>query len=249
MKAIISRPGFFALILMLHLLFGACGHAYAAVQAKEIPSDNSPIEVRYPAAEKLQAFRNDSDFQYKVLQPPPVSFWDKIKARINHFLRRLFGNEKMGPYWKYLGYAFALGITVFVVLKLLKVDFTGLFGKSGNPMQVPYEAYQENIHEMDFEGMLAEAIQQQDYRRAIRLYYLQSLKTLTDSTFIHWTPGKTNRSYLAEIENRQVQKEFGKVTNLFEYVWYGGSAITNQHFEHSRQTFADFHHLIRQHTS
>jgi hypothetical protein len=112
---------------------------------------------------------------------------------------------------------------------------------------VPYETHAENIHELDFNTLLDEAVQQQDYRRAIRLYYLHTLKQLTDRELIHWQPGKTNRSYIRELQAKALRTDFEKITALFEYVWYGGSRVTEAHFSATRQAFVAFNQLIGRH--
>lgn len=223
--------------------------ADTAAKAIILPVDTLALKVRYPAAAKLETYKADENFQYERIEQEPINFWNKLWFRFLRFLRSFISLEKESTYSEYISYAIALGITIFVILKLLKIEFTGLFGKQASSYPVPYDTFQENIHEMNFEEMIEEAIQQKDYRRAVRLYYLQSLKVLTDNTLINWSPGKTNRSYLYEIQNLQVRREFEKVTSLFEYVWYGGSALPDTHFEDTRQTFSHFYNLVNRHTS
>lgn len=107
------------------------------------------------------------------------------------------------------------------MLKLLRIEFTGLFGKKARPFTVPYETHAENIHELNFNALLDEAVRQQDYRRAIRLYYLRALKQLSDKALIDWQPGKTNHRYIRELQAQALRLDFEKITALFEYVWYG----------------------------
>lgn len=79
----------------------------------------------------------------------------------------------------------------------------------------------EHIHEFDLSTLIQQAIQQQDYTVATRLYYLLAIKQLSAKDLIHWKKDKTNRNYLNELTNRSLKNKFRNLTNIFERVWYG----------------------------
>ncbi|WP_210463211.1 DUF4129 domain-containing protein [Rufibacter roseolus] len=208
------------------------------------PAAVAPLQLRYPDAKKLQELRENKDFQYQQDIRPDMSFWERFWRRVGDFLNSLLGKTSYNGFWKYVLYAIAIATTVFVILKLFQVDFSGLFGRKPAAAALSYETYRENIHEIDFAALLEEAEAQGDYRRAIRLYYLRTLKTLTDGGFIDWRPGKTNWSYVHELQNSPLQKPFERVTQLFEYVWYGGSAVDEQKFLAVRNSFQQFNQSL-----
>ena len=209
-------------------------------------AENQPVKVRYIDAEKLRDFQEDRDFQYGHDVKPAFTFWERFKQRIKQTLYDLLSAPSYDHFWKYVLYAFAIGVTVFVVLKLLQVDFTGLFGKQATKNQLAYDTFEENIHEMDFQALIEEAVLQKDFRKAIRLSYLSTLKQLTDRELINWSPGKTNRSYVTELRNPGMRQRFENITGTFEYVWYGGTALTETNFTATRQAFQDFNLQIKQ---
>jgi hypothetical protein len=210
------------------------------------PTENHSINVRYPDPEKLRDFQNDRDFQYEQDVKPAFTFWERFLQRIRKILSDLLAGQSYQHFWKYVLYAFATGVTVFVVLKLLQVDFTGLFGRQPVKNKLTYDTFEENIHEMDFQALIEEAVQQKDFRKAIRLSYLSTLKNLTDRELINWSPGKTNRSYVTELRNPGMRHRFEHITGTFEYVWYGGTALTENNFVTTRQAFQEFNLQIRQ---
>ncbi|RNI28817.1 DUF4129 domain-containing protein [Rufibacter latericius] len=228
-------------LLLGFLLFWGGGLRADSLQTKPAATTVSPLKLRYPDPQKLQAYRESKDFQYGQDIRPDMSFWERFWRKVGDYLSELLSGTSYDGFWKYVMYAIAIGTTVFVVLKLLQVDFVGLFSRKSASAAIAYETYRENIHEIDFEVLLSEAEAQGDYRRAIRLYYLQTLKILTDGGLIDWKPGKTNRSYVNELKSATLQKPFERVTQLFEYVWYGGSALDLQKFETVRQSFREFH--------
>lgn len=78
--------------------------------------------------------------------------------------------------------------------------------------------------EIDYAEALKQAFEQKDYRRAVRLRYLQILMTLEECGQIEWHVHKTNRSYAEEIQRRELRPAFDELTYIFEYVWYGRRA-------------------------
>ena len=51
---------------------------------------------------------------------------------------------------------------------------------------LPYTVEEDTIYGVDFPGGIAEALSRQNYREAVRLLYLQTLKQLSDAERIDW---------------------------------------------------------------
>ncbi|GAB2525697.1 DUF4129 domain-containing protein [Rufibacter soli] len=237
-----SFPLFFLLVLLSSLLLGQAGAA--AVPARPVAAAPAPLQLRYPDPAKLQELRESRDFQYQQDLRPDLSFWQRWLQRIGQFINRVLEARSFQSFWKYVIYAFAISITLYVVLKLFQVDFVGLFSRKAPAAVIAYDTYRENIHEIDFKALIEEAEAQGDYRRAIRLHYLSTLKLLTDQQLIQWHPGKTNRSYVSELKSPALRRPFEHITQLFEYVWYGGSGLSEQRFLVVRQAFEEFNRSL-----
>lgn len=230
-------------LLLFFLLFctGAWAQEVAALaQPAKSVVGRPPLQLRQPSAERLQELRASKDFRYEQDLRPDVSFWERFWRHIGDFLDSLLKGKGEYSFWRYLLYALAIGISVYVILKLLDVQFDGLFGRKVPAAALAYETYRENIHEIDFKALLEEAETQKDYRRAVRLYYLLTLKTLTDQGLIQWKPGKTNWSYVQELQGSDLRPRFMALTQSFEYIWYGGSPLEAPAFTEVRQAFLAF---------
>ncbi|WP_114783576.1 DUF4129 domain-containing protein [Botryobacter ruber] len=236
---------FFYLITFCLLL--SAGLPVCARQPDSLAINQPPVVLRLPDAQKLKELQADTDFRYFEEVRPNNTFWERLKYRLMDWLRRIFYTGQSGRFWEILFYAVLVATVVFVIIKMLKADFTGLLGRKQSAATVPYDVLEENIHELDLEELIAQAIDQHEYRKAVRLHYLLSLKKLTDAGFITWKPGKTNRSYIPEIKQQHIRQEFEQLTNMFEYVWYGGAALGNEVFAAARQEFIQFDNLINQH--
>ena len=133
-------------------------------------------------------------------------------------------------------YLIGIPLLIVLILMLLKVNaFRVLFSGTGVPQK--YQVLEENIHEMDFEKLLAESVQQQDYRRGVRLLFLYALKLLSDRELIQWESGKTNHDYVGEIETSELKPGFNELSYYFDYAWYGNFNINRQTFDKAHEAF------------
>ena len=75
-------------------------------------------------------------------------------------------------------------------MMLLRVNAFKIFYKGEGESAVPYNILDENIHEMDFDTLIAEAVAKHDFRTGIRLLFLKGLKILADKNFVQWEHGR-----------------------------------------------------------
>jgi len=98
---------------------------------------------------------------------------------------------------------------------------------------------------VDFATRLAEAEAAGNWRLAVRLGYLQLLKTLSDNALINWQPDKTNHAYLAELPLAgTLRVDFREITRQFEFVWYGELALSGPLYERVRAGQRAFQTLV-----
>lgn len=82
-------------------------------------------------------------------------------------------------------------------------------------------AVEEINRDSDFEAIISQALQNNNYRQAVRYQYLRTLHTLALKQFIELAPDKTNYQYVREISNPGHRQDFAALTLHYEYVWYG----------------------------
>ncbi len=95
----------------------------------------------------------------------------------------------------------------------------------------------ERPMESDLERYLREALENKDYRLAVRIYYLMVLKLLHDKELIAWKKNKTNMDYLIEMRNHPNYNQLSQQTLIYEYVWYGEQPIAEPQYKTVSQTF------------
>jgi hypothetical protein len=102
------------------------------------------------------------------------------------------------------------------------------------------EMLTENIFDIDYEGALKKAIAVSNYRLAIRLLYLQTLKDLAIRNQIQYKQERTNNDYLMQLFQTAFYKDFFRLTRSFEYTWYGQFPVSPDVFASIQQEFSSF---------
>ena len=206
--------------------------------------DSSKITVRKPLESKMSALRKLKDYQYTAQQSQVIdTWWKRLLRRFLNWFNSIFTGVGNPTFWRTAAYIFIAGVVVYVTLKLMGVDFSGLYRKK-NSNEIPYETLGENIHAIDFADSIAEAIAQKNYRLAVRLYYLKALKELTDREMIDWRINKTNRSYVYELNSPTLRPDFERITLQFEYAWYGDFPVDETQFLNIKNQFLTFSNSI-----
>ena len=187
--------------------------APASAAPRPLPADRTTaLPVRRPDAARLRELRGQRAFNYAEAAPPRSAwdvFWERVWRRVAQWLEQ----RSYTHFWRWVFYALFVAAGVFVGLKLLQVDLTGVLGRGPRRAGLAYDAAAENIHEVDFTARLAEAEAAGNLRLAVRLGYLQLLKQLADGGFIDWRLNKTNRAYLAELPaDGPLRADFREIT-------------------------------------
>ena len=210
---------------------------YGLNDSTTVKYDESAIEWRKFDQEKIDEHKADSDFDYGNRPVPGESLWDRFMRWLQSILSRILYMGTETPVGKIIVYIVLGSIIIYALLKIFKVDIRRTFYSGGDRGVMDYDVHDENIHEMDFEKLIQEAIRNKEYRNAIRLIYLSSLKHLSDHQLIHWQPGKTNHDYMAEISQDNLKSNFGELSYYFEYAWYGDFPISERQFRDVNDVF------------
>ncbi|MEJ7557285.1 MAG: DUF4129 domain-containing protein [Pedobacter sp.] len=196
------------------------------------------VQLRHFDARKLKSYTADSDFKYDDA-PVNTDWWGRFWRWFWQLLEDALGNGPSSRIVGYLALSILIAFALFIVFRILGVDLKIFSGKS-KTVDVPYMEVQDNIHEMDFTLEIEKAIAANNFRLAVRLFYLRILKQLSDADQIHWQPEKTNQAYISEITDPSRKHAFKYLTDQFEYVWYGEFAINKQQFDQMKTGFENF---------
>jgi hypothetical protein len=98
--------------------------------------------------------------------------------------------------------------------------------------------------ESDFDALIRQALQNANYRQAIRYQYLRTLHLLANKNLVSLAPDKTNFNYVSEITNADNRQAFAALTLNYEYVWYGEFDIDKNIYEKIETNFRQLNQKI-----
>jgi hypothetical protein len=134
------------------------------------------------------------------------------------------------------------GFVIYVIVKVLLGSEFKLWNKTVKSQKMAkkliYE--DEDIHDINVDTLLQQAIANKDFRLAIRYYYLSSLKTLSNKQVIDYHKDKTNSDYLFEIENTTIRTNFSYLSYVYSYVWYGEFPVDETSFKVAENKYQSF---------
>ena len=194
--------------------------------------------------------KHQKDLWY-VDSPPPNA--KKTQKELEDSLRKAYLKQKTTPVgereaifqgfdvplWvlsllKWLFYALLLG---GILMLILKGNFNFSFKPKNNKVdeiisETTAIESAEQLQNIGYEEQIKLAEAQGNYRLAIRLYYLWTLKKLIDNDLIQFHIKKTNKDYCQELLGKTVSggivyDDFSQCTQYYNYVWFGEFKVDN----------------------
>lgn len=208
----------------------------------------SPV---YFNEEKLNDYKNDEAFNYTEATSGDT-WWERFKRWLSRawfsFWDWLLGGSRHGGFWAFiittLPYLILAGILIFIVWLFYRLNPGARILQDRKEPEVFFTEEEELIKTGDIRKLLQVALQNKDYRLAVRYYYLLILKKLTYAEIISYEFDKTNNDYIAEISSEIILQQFKKATLLYDYIWYGSFSVTEADFSIAQQTFTTLEHQI-----
>ena len=231
-------------VVFFALLFFQSLEAPPGKRPGKISNDTLQIKSQRFDEQKIKEFQADDAFHYGRTAEAGITFWQRfwiwVARIISSFLQLL--QTTVG---KIIFYSTCIALLLYIILKVLDIDARDLFYRSSAKSRINFNLAEENIHALDFEKLIQEAVGKRQFRDAVRLVFLFSLQKLSDEKLIQWVPGKTNDDYLRELKQHPVLPHLKDLRYYFDYAWYGHFEINDQTFEDVRQKFHDFKtHLV-----
>lgn len=210
-----------------------------------LKSDSAAISIRSLPRAALAKYRSDEDFNYLTQRAVGDSIFDRFWRWLFRNINSVSENKFWGAFLKYLLYAGCIFGLVYAVVKLTGMNRSTLFQDGAGKSGLDYLVTQDDIYAIDFNLAIQEAIAKQQFRLAVRLLYLRSLRALADEEMIAWKINKTNDQYVAELAGSPAQQRFSFLTRMYEYVWYGEVPINEERFTNIHERFIQFNNNPR----
>lgn len=234
-------------VLSATAFMASAGSVYAATE---------PV-LREFDPKKIEEYKNRSEYQYgERLTFPFLDWLQRLGERIRRWLSEYFDFDlpsgaglSTGDVLIYIVAGLAVAGIVYLIFR---GNFSWLFsGRRFRKKQEDpeYSVYEENIHAINFADEIEQAVQTKNYRKATRLFYLKSLKLLSDGGHIQWQINKTNTDYRREISSKAMREEFDYLSLAYDYVWYGDFEPSEDVFLETFDRFRRFNNRFNPETA
>lgn len=217
--------------------------AVDTVAQKEVIYDTQMVEGTHLDETTINEFKQDPDFDYTEIAPEETwltRFRQKLSDIWNSFIRWLTGGEEatgvLGFLLSLLPYLLIAGLLALLVWVFLKID-NGRAVIHSKHKGVFMGDDEEIIKNQDIQQLIDQALKDKNYRLAVRYYYLLTLQQLSGKEHIDWQVQKTNHEYIYEIKNNDLRTQFGKLTDVYDYIWYGNFEVDEPAFAKAQHAF------------
>ncbi|MBE14671.1 MAG: DUF4129 domain-containing protein [Cytophagaceae bacterium] len=212
--------------------------------ADAIHYDQSNRELLSFDEKTLEQYQSDPDFDYTETEDAD-NWWTRFKNWLNDlymsFLRWLFGDGAVGGFWggflQILPYVLLALLLMGLVWIFLRMDSKRLAFEKIKAPQMALGDDEDIIQNQDIEALIQSALAHQNYRLAVRYYYLLTLQKLSGKQLIDWQAQKTNHDYIYEIKDSSIRHQFRRVTDLYDYIWYGNFTVDASAFAKAQGAF------------
>jgi len=165
-------------------------------------------------------------------------------------LEKIFGinvDPEMYKTVEILIYVILIIIAVYIISRLfLNTNSTSFFGKKSKDL-APIAYEEEHIEQINLDELIQNALKQSDFRLAIRYMYLKVLKDLSINNLINWHYDKTNYDYQNELKSSNLSENFGRVSYLYDHIWYGEFGLDEPEFTKAKKEFDQLSKSINNH--
>ncbi len=225
----------------------------AQTDSLTVKKDKSSIVQKKFDAKALEKYKTDKDFDYSENEVVKDStfierVFNWLSRQLLRFLEWIFGVKYakgiLGNILMALPYII-VGILLFLLIKFfLKVNSNSIVSSASNKPIVSITEDEALIKHKDLLKLIKQAINQKNYRLAIRFYYLNIIKHLENNELIIYEQQKTNEDYIQEISKKEIKSSFKDLTRLYDFVWYGNFEIDETKFVKVAANFEAIINLI-----
>ena len=125
----------------------------------------------------------------------------------------------------------------YLAYTLLQDGSSQLFYKARDKLTSYGDITADNIQQADIKALIETAENNNNYRLAIRYYYLLVLKQLTVKKYIIFKDDKTNADYMNAIATEKFSTIFAHTSYIYNHAWYGEFQVDTKQYQLAKAKF------------
>lgn len=227
---------------------------HAQQDSISVPYDTAPLKIRQIDDGDLKRYQDDPAFDYEVTEAERT-WWDDFTTWLSNFFRRIFegifGVQKaaglLALFLRIMPYLL-LGVLIILLIKFfLNANARALQKAKKKQGTVAFSEEEHLIKNKDLQQLVQKALADENYRLAIRYYYLYLLKLMSEKKLITWELQKTNDDYIQEIKKTELQQPFTIITRLYDHIWYGDFPMSASKYQKAEIAFSNVLKILNGH--
>jgi len=225
-------------ILFLFLIF--LGFGQKENDSIVIPEDQTSILENRSFNDSLSKKYSGEEFDYLTNDGPTQNLITRFLRWFFNKIENTFGfkiNPDTLKVFEYLIYILMGILAIYLLVKfLVGENLSTLFTKKATSL-IDINLAEDHIENVDLDALVKKALEQKDYRLAVRYQFLRILKSLSLVGAIEWHHEKTNSDYYAEIEKPDTKARFKELSYIYDYIWYGEQEIDSTKYNGIERLF------------
>ena len=203
------------------------------IKEEETPEPDTMVYRSVPDS-VIARLKKEKEFAYAN----DPGYWKKEEQQQSSASRDFFEWLFTSKAVRFIAYFILAFILLYAIYKIIINN--NLFFNPARKKTAVAEEVKEEINKDQLDERIAIAVKEQDYRKAVRWYFLKTLFDLDARGLIRYHPEGTNNEYIVQLGSHSKAGEFSYLTQVYEYVWYGGFSLEPRQFESVEQRFRQF---------
>lgn len=145
-------------------------------------------------------------------------------------------------FWKTIGIIIVMILVIFLIYQIIKNSKSS--AKEVKIHSIDKEWNPTIISKTELELLLEKAIEEENYRECVRIYFNFILKELIKKGWIKWKKEKTNYNYILEMKSRSNSFQFEECVRIYDLIWYGEYLLSKEHFEEIQPVLFNYYKEI-----
>ncbi len=146
-------------------------------------------------------------------------------------------------FWQILGYLLLFALIILIAYYIIKNRKPSERKVQVQPLENDWNP--EVITKTELELLLEKAIENEDYRECVRIYFTFILKEVIKKGWIKWKQDKTNFDYIIEMKRRPESYRFEEAVRIYDLIWYGDYTIEKSVFESIQPTLLNYYQFLQ----
>jgi len=181
-----------------------------------------------------------NDFDYKEKKEEKSAFVKLLERLFRNSTENTDGGTALFFIWLFrIIILICILYGVYVLVSVMMGKKGTWFFKKSDVKRLTYGIAEEDIAGTDYHQLIQSAVNDSDFRSAVRYHYLFTLQKLSGKGHIDFHRDKTNTDYRYEIKEKNLAGAFGYVSYIYDHAWYGAFDMTERDYRMASVAFDD----------